>query len=154
MGNLLATPDRVGNKAGEAIESPEELGLALEMLESASNWVRYHSGHPEWTAETAPEIAVTITIAAATRGYLNPAAYLEERADANFIKRKPGWSEEAKLDPGEIAVLKTFNMDANISGIQSLPVVTDGLHPLSSVGRRRPDIRIGWTEPFTLEGYQ
>lgn len=153
MAELLATPERVGNKAGEVIESPEELGLALEMLESASNWVRLHAGHPEWTAATAPEIAVTITIAAATRGYLNPAAYIEERADAQFIKRRPGWADEAKLSPDEIAVLKTFDVNSAGNTMISIPIVTDRLVPRSVNRSSRPYFRIGWTEPFSLEDY-
>lgn len=152
MAELLATPDRIANKAGEAIESPEELGLALEMLESASNWVRFYAGQ-EWTAANAPEMAVTITIAAATRGYLNPAAYIEERADANFVKRVPGWANEAKPSPDEIAVLKTFDRNnGGGTGMISIGVNSpDRLVPRSSAGRSQPYFRFGWEEPFSLE---
>lgn len=148
----LATPDRIANKIGEPIESDEDLALAEEMLESASNWVRLYAGQEDWTAANAPALAVTICIAAASRGYLNPAGYLEERADTAFVKRLPGWANEAKLFADEIAALEFFNTSkAAPNSIQSVRISDpDRFIPLSAY-RVRPGYRFGWTEPPPLD---
>lgn len=149
----LATPDRISNKIGEPIETVEEVALAEEMLESASNWVRMYAGQPDWTAASAPDLAVTIVIAAASRGYMNPAGYLEERADVAFVKRSAGWSNEAKLLPDEIAALKNLNTsEAPINSIQSARVSDpDRFIPRSAYRVRAARYRFGWTEPPPLD---
>lgn len=148
----LATPDQLGNRIGEIIESSEDLMLAQEMLESASNWVRFYSGQDGWNAINAPALAVSITIAAAARGYLNPAGYLEERADVNFVKRAPGWANEAKLFPDEIEVLRTFNQDTTSNNSLNSARISDPdrLIPRSMYAARHWE-RFGWTPPPPLD---
>ena len=148
----LATPEQLSGKVGEAIESPEELALAQEMLESASNWVRFYAGQDGWNMVNAPALAVTIAIAAAARGYLNPAGYLEERADINFVKRAPGWANEAKLFPDEIDALREFKSDGIApNALQSLRVTDPDRFIPRSHYPVRPWYRFGWTEPPPLD---
>ena len=154
--SALATPDRVANKIGEPIESLEELALAEEMLESASNWVRMYAGQPEWTAQTAPALAVTICIAAASRGYLNPAGYMEERADTAFVKRSAGWANEAKLFPDEIAALRQLQDGGSAPNtLQTTPVSDSGRFIPRSMYRVTPRYRFGWGDspPPDLRDY-
>jgi len=148
----LATPEQLSNKVGEAIQTPEDLALAQEMLESASNWVRFYAGQEAWNMVNAPALAVTITIAAAARGYLNPAGYLEERADINFVKRAPGWANEAKLFPDEIEALRGFSSDAEPDNVLKSHRITDPdrFIPRSNYAVR-PRYRFGWTEPPPLD---
>lgn len=144
----------IANRIGESIETPEELALAEEMLESASNWVRHYAAQ-EWTAANAPSLAVTITVAAATRGYLNPAGYLEERADTTFVKRASGWANDAKLLQDEIAALQELNPEsAKQRSLQTTKITDkDRLIPRSAYPVR-PYYRFGWTEPLDLREYR
>lgn len=150
MAGLLAPAARVAAKIGEPIETPEDLALAEAMLESASNWVRVHSGQ-DWSAADAPSIAVTITIAAAARGYQNPAGYREERADAAFIKRDTdnGWANEAKLTPDEIAVLRTYNTAGGVGSIISVPLSNPERYRARSDRRHGYCFEVGYQEPFS-----
>lgn len=146
----LATVDRVAAKIGEPIETPEEIASANEMLESASDWVRFYAGQDTWTAETAPGIAITIAIAAAARGYLNPAGYDEERADASTFKRgdEGGWSIGAKPTPDEIAALRTFNTNSR-GRITSVPMTNPERFRARSDRVKVHDFEVGYQEPFS-----
>lgn len=150
MAELLADVSRVAAKIGEPIASAEEIALANEMLEAASNWVRYYAGQDAWTALDAPGIAVTITIAAAARGYLNPAGFDEERSDASTFKRgdEGGWSNGAKLTADEIAVLQTYNLKGK-GRLTSVPMTNSDRITPRSARRGAPDFVVGYQEPFT-----
>lgn len=148
----LATPEQLANRIGEAIESQEDLLLAQEMLESASNWVRHYSGQDGWNVVNAPALAVTIAIGAAARGYLNPAGYLEERADVNFVKRSPGWANETKLYPDEIEALQAFQPGASPeNALKSARISDPDRFIPRSAGSVRPYFRFGWTEPPPID---
>lgn len=151
MAGPLATYERVANKVGEPIEDDESIRLANEMLEEASNWVRFYAGHPEWSAADAPDMAVTITIAAASRGYLNPAGYDKERSDAaNFERGESStWSIAARPDVAEIAVLQTYDVAARRGRMTSIPITDPDRFIPRSARRRTVDFVHGYQEPFT-----
>lgn len=149
MSELLATVERVAAKIGEPITTPEDVASATEMLEAASNWVRFYAGHDEWTSVDAPGMAVTIAIAAAARGYLNPAGFDEERSDASTFKRneREGFTQGARPTSDEIAVLRTYN-SASKKMLSSIPTS----NPERWVARSRrvaPDFAVGYEEPFS-----
>lgn len=104
----LATVERLAARVAEAIETPEEIALAQEMLEAASAEVR-HYGRNWPTAEQAPAVAVTITVAAAARGYLNPGGFQMERADAMNLTRGDEYIAGTALTPEERNMLKTYS---------------------------------------------
>jgi len=141
----------VANKVGEPIEDAEDIALANEMLEEASNWVRFYAGHPEWSAADAPDMAVTIAIAAASRGYLNPAGYDKERSDAANFERGDSstWSVAARPDAAEIAVLRTYDKAARRGTISSIPMTDPHRMVPRSARSNAPQFTIGYQEPFT-----
>ena len=106
----------------------------------------------ELPRSTVHELLTTL----AARGYLNPAGYLEERADINFVKRLPGWANEAKPFPDEIEALRAFRVDSVPERGLASHAVTDPdlLIPRSRYGVR-PAYRFGWTElpPLDLSEY-
>lgn len=121
MAQPLATIERVAARAGEKIETPEEVALAQEMLEAASAEVRHH-GRNWLTPEDAPAVAVTITVAAAARGYLNPGGLGSERADAMNFGRADDYTKGTELWPSEIRMLRPYS---GRGGIQSASLYND-----------------------------
>lgn len=115
----LATIERLAARAAEVIETPEEIALAQSMLEAASANVRFY-GRNWLTPEEAPAVAVTITVEAATRGYLNPGGIESERGDAVSYKRGDEYNVGAALTVEEQNQLKTFSRRGGI--------VSAGLH--------------------------
>lgn len=105
----LATPEQVSARIGEPIESDEEIALAEAMLMEASAWVRHHGGQSWPLSELAPGVAVAITAAAASRGYMNPAGYDMERGDMSTFNRIAEYAAGTQLTKAEIAMLKPFN---------------------------------------------
>lgn len=150
MAEPLATVERVAARAGEKIETPEEVALAREMLEAASNEVR-HYGRNWLRPEDAPAVAVTITVAAAARGYLNPGGIGTERADAVNFGRGDEYTKGTELWPSEIRMLRPFSRQG---GIQSASLFNDVSITARSDRRGREDRgyapTLDGTKPFPL----
>lgn len=103
----LASITRLAARVGEPIEAEEDVKLAEEMLLAASGEVRFYG--LEWpTAASAPAVAVNITLAAAARGFQNPAGYLKERSDMANLERDDAYAAGVELTLSEQAKLKTF----------------------------------------------
>jgi hypothetical protein len=129
----LATVEQVAARTAETIESQDEMELADAMLLEASAWVRHHGGRLWPTMAEAPEVAVAITAAAASRGYMNPAGFDSERSDMSTFNRHPEYAAGTELTKSEIAMLKPFNRRAGLVGVGL--VNTD--RPSPKYGRRR-----------------
>ena len=112
----LGTVPKVAARVGEAITTPEEIGLANAMLEEASAQVRFY-GLPWEDPALAPAVAVTIAVAAAARGYQNPSGLKMERGDAVSIDVDVDYRKGATLTAGEIMMLKTFNSRGRLSSV-------------------------------------
>jgi hypothetical protein len=95
----------VAARVGESITAEEDIALAVSMLEEASAQVRLY-GLPWIDPATAPAIAVTITVAAAARGYQNPGGLKLERGDAVSIDVDIDYRKGATLTAGEITMLQ------------------------------------------------
>ena len=113
----LATVARVSARVGEPIASDDEIALAEAMLSEASAWVRHHSGQTWAELSKAPEVAVAITAAAASRGYLNPAGFDMERGDMSTFNRVPEYAAGTQLTRSEIDMLRPFNRRSGIVSI-------------------------------------
>lgn len=101
----LATVERLAARIGEPITSEEDIDLANAVLEEASNWVRAYG--QEWpTAATAPAVAVSITVAAAARGYQNPGGFESERAEVVTLGRAADYARGTELTAAEINMLE------------------------------------------------
>lgn len=101
----LGTVAKVAARVGEAITAADEIALASSMLEEASAQVRLY-GLPWENPELAPAIAVTITVAAAARGYQNPGGVKLERGDAVSLDVDIDYRKGATLTAGEIVMLQ------------------------------------------------
>ena len=65
----------------------------------------------------APEVAVAITAAAASRGYMNPAGYDMERSDMSTFNRIPEYASGTQLTSSEIQMLKPFNRKGGVISV-------------------------------------
>jgi hypothetical protein len=115
----LGTVSKVAARVGESITTAEEVALATSMLEEASAQVRLY-GLPWVDPAAAPAIAVTVTVAAAARGYQNPSGLKLERGDAVSVETTADYSMGAALTAGEITMIR---MAANQRGrVTSIPL--------------------------------
>ena len=135
----LATVDRLAARIGEPIESAEEIALAEEVLAEASALVR-HYGRAWPDPNTTPAVATAITVAAAARGYLNPAFFSMERSDMATFNRSDENASGCALTRAEIAALKEYNLS---SGIVSIGLSNPD-RPRPTSGRRSIDL--GWVQ--------
>lgn len=129
----LATVDQVAARSTEEIVTTDELALADAMLAEASAWVRHHGGQAWPTMAEAPEVAVAITAAAASRGYMNPSAFSMERSDMSTFNRNPEFAAGTQLTRSEIQMLKPFNRRAGLIGVG----LVDPDRPTPKYTRRR-----------------
>ena len=134
MAEPLVNIERLRARVGEAIESPEEIALAEEMLEAASDWVRFY-GTETWDTTTVPAVAATITVAAAARGYLNPALDKDERSDAINYERSELAQKGCQLTSEEIQTLRYLGGRKGAT-VQSLPMGNADRFRTRSDGRR------------------
>jgi hypothetical protein len=119
MAEPLGTVAEVAARVGESITEAEDIALANWMLKEASAYVRLY-GLPWENPEAAPDIARTIAVAAAARGYQNPSGTKLERGDAVSIDVDIDYRKGATLTAGEIAMLR---MAASKSGkVTSVPL--------------------------------
>lgn len=113
----LATVEQIAARSTEEIVTAEEIALANAMLAEASAWVRHYGGQAWPTMAEAPEVAVAITAAAASRGYMNPAGFDMERSDMSTFNRVTEYAAGTQLTRSEIAMLKPFNRRAGLVGV-------------------------------------
>ncbi len=113
----LATVDQVAARLGEPIEEPDDIELAEACLEEASNLVRFYAQQPLWTAGAAPAVAVTITVAAAARGFLNPSGFDMERGDMVTFNRNKDYVSGAALTAQEITIIKALGRTGNVRSV-------------------------------------
>jgi stage V sporulation protein SpoVS len=139
MATPLASRDRLAARVGEAIETPEEIALADEVLAEASALVR-HYGRAWPDPETAPAVATSIAVAAAARGYLNPSGFQMERSDMATFNRTDENAAGCALTRAEIAALKEYNLSG---GIVSIGFVNPD-RPMPRSGRNAIDL--GWVQ--------
>lgn len=116
MAEPLGTVEEVAARVGESITEADETALANSMLREASAQVRFY-GLPWETPSAAPEIARTIAVAAAARGYQNPGGLKLERGDAVSIDVDVDYRKGATLTAGEIRMLETFKARNRVSSI-------------------------------------
>ena len=129
----LATVEQVAARVAEEISTADELDLADAMLLEASAWVRSYAGQTWADPALAPAVAVAITVAAAARGYMNPAAFLMERSDMSTFNRIPEYAAGTQLTPAEIKMLRPFNRAGGVISVG----MTDDIRPAPRHGRRR-----------------
>lgn len=96
----------------------DELTMAEAALEDASAVVRLY-GLPWPDPETAPDIAVQVTIAAALRVVRNPEGYSYEMEGGYQYKRQTGTPLGVDLTAGEKAMLRTAT---GVGGLFSVPI--------------------------------
>lgn len=115
----LATVAQLSARVGEPIIEPEDVALAESVLGEASENVRFH-GRQSWPyASDAPAMAIAITVAAASRGYQNPAGFDMERGDMVTFNRGKNYVAGCELTAGEIAALRTLG---GRGGLRSVPL--------------------------------
>lgn len=107
----------VAARIGEPIESVDDVKLAEAVLDEASEQIRFYSQQPGWSAATAPPVAVTIAVAAAARGYLNPSGYDMERGDMVTFNRTKEYVSGANLTPSEITIIKALGRTGNVRSV-------------------------------------
>lgn len=110
----LATVGQIAARIGEAITTAEDVQLAVSVLNEASEQIRHYAQQPYWTAETAPPVAVTIAVAAAARGFLNPSGFDMERGDMVTFNRNKDYVAGAMLTAQEITIIKALGRTGNV----------------------------------------
>ena len=113
----LATVLQVAARIGEPITAPEDVQLAESVLDEASEQIRFYAQQPYWTAENAPKVAVTIAVAAAARGYLNPSGFDMERGDMVTFNRTKDYVSGAALTAQEITIIKALGRTGNVRSV-------------------------------------
>ncbi|MBT2587945.1 hypothetical protein [Arthrobacter sp. ISL-95] len=135
MAEPLGTVNEVAARVGESITATEDVALANSMLKEASAYVRLY-GLPWVSPEAAPDIAKTIAVAAAARGYQNPSGLKMERGDAVTLDVDTDYRKGAALTAGEI---KMIQMAANTRGrIISVPLTNPERFVATSESWRYP----------------
>jgi hypothetical protein len=113
----LATVEMVSARSSEEILTEDELALADQMLFEASAWVRHHGGQAWLTLDSAPQVAVAITAAAAARGYMNPSGYSMERSDMSTFNVSPEYAAGTQLTKSEINILRPFSRKGGVISV-------------------------------------
>jgi hypothetical protein len=113
----LATVGQVAARIGEPITTAEDVQLAAAVLNEASEQIRHYAQQPYWTAETAPAVAVTICVAAAARGFLNPSGFDMERGDMVTFNRSKEYVSGANLTAQEITIVKALGRTGNVRSV-------------------------------------
>lgn len=113
----LATVGQIAARIGEPISTADDVKLAAAVLNEASEQVRHYAQQPYWTAETAPPVAVTICVAAAARGFLNPSGFDMERGDMVTFNRSKDYVSGANLTAQEISIIKALGRSGNVRSV-------------------------------------
>jgi len=114
---LLATVAMVAARIGEPITEPDDVLLAESVIAEASEQVKLYAQQPEWTLTTAHPRAVTIVVAAAARGFLNPTGYDMERGDMVTFNRSEAYSSGADLTRSEKAECRLLGRQGNVKTV-------------------------------------
>lgn len=104
----------IAARIGEPITETTDVLLAESVILEASNQVRFYANQPDWTMSTAHPLAVTIVVAAAARGFLNPSGYDMERGDMVTFNRDKKYVSGADLTTQEIADVRMMGRRGNI----------------------------------------
>lgn len=110
----LATVAQVAARIGEPITEADDVQLAVACLNEASEQIRHYAQQPYWTAESAPAVAVTIAVAAAARGVLNPSGFDMERGDMVTFNRSKEYVAGAALTAQEITIVRALGRSGNV----------------------------------------
>lgn len=113
----LGTVAQIAARIGEPIIEPDDIQLAVAVLNEASEQIRHYAQQPYWTAETAPAVAVTIAVAAAARGFLNPSGFDSERGDMVTFNRSKDYVSGANLTAQEITIIKALGRTGNVRSV-------------------------------------
>ena len=113
----LASVAMVAARIGEPIETVDDVKLAEAVLDEASEQIRFYAQQPGWNAQTAPPVAVTIAVAAAARGFLNPSGYDMERGDMVTFNRSEAYSSGADLTRAEKAECRLLGRQGNVKTV-------------------------------------
>lgn len=105
MSEPLITLDDLRARTGEDITEEREIKLADTLIKRASASVRAAARQAWPDPATAPDNALTIALEAASRGYLNPAYWDTERADAMDFGRSDIGANGIELTKSEKAEL-------------------------------------------------
>lgn len=116
--NLLASPERLAARLPAEPETDREWGLVGEMLSDASAQARLY-GNTAWTAETVPPGVVNIVLAAAARGYMNPAGFESEAADSNRLSRGEAYYQGTEFTAQEVSSIKRAAQRNSVSYMQT-----------------------------------
>jgi hypothetical protein len=147
----LGTVAQIAARIGEPITAPEDIQLAVAVLEEASEQIRHYAQQPYWTSETAPPVAVTIAVAAAARGYLNPSGFDSERGDMVQFNRNKDYVSGANLTPQEITIIKALGRTGNVRSV-GLTSTTRPVPRSRRCARDRGYAPVDWggNKPFPL----
>lgn len=149
----LGTVAQVAARIGEPIEGVDDVKLAESVLDEASEQIRFYAQQPNWTAATAPAVALTICVSAAARGFLNPSGYDMERGDMVTFNRDKKYVSGADLTPTEISIIKALGRKGNIRSIglsnSDSPIARSHTH---TYDRGYAPVDWGGNKPFPL-GY-
>lgn len=85
---------------GEPLITEEDVESARACLAVAWENVR-EAGSQHWSLDSAPQLALSIMVSAASRAWMNLGGYTDERADAVTLTRAPGFAEGAELTERE-----------------------------------------------------
>lgn len=119
IGEPLVVPQELADHLGEQLSEINQ-SQARSFIAQASARVRA-AGSATWNRTNCPEIAYHICLAAAARGYLNPAGIDSERADSlQFTRNKAATSgtELTELERSELAAAA----NSSSGGIWSIPI--------------------------------
>lgn len=112
----LATPEQLAVRVGKTdFAVGAEADRAFALLEDASSLVRFEVGldwvDPDTGAllTTVPDVAVTITLSAATRAWFNPAQVQSEQLGAAMVRFGDVWLTSAEAE--RLAGLNTSASD-------------------------------------------
>ena len=120
IGEPLVTPQELADRLGETFSDAATINQAKAFIAEASARVRA-AGSAGWTRTNVPEIAYHICLAAAARGFLNPAGIDSERADSLQITRSKAatsGTELTELERSELAAAAASSR----GGIFSIPI--------------------------------
>lgn len=122
----FATVADLAARAGEPIDTPEDIALAKSLLAIVSAQIRMHGD--AWPSPVlAPDICWAICVAAAARGYENPAQYSLERGDMQTLQRGDNAAAGEELTKQEIRAIKAASLNGSfwIVAVERPVIVSD-----------------------------
>ena len=117
----LATIDQLSARVGRPFQPGAETDRANGLLEDASALVRFEAGVDWVDPDTGmlvdvPDVATTITLAAATRAWFNPAQVQSEQLGAAMVRFGDVW-----LTGAEASRLGRLNDDSGFKSVSLTP---------------------------------